>query len=91
MHVILDDGRIFTGYDAYRQLAWVLPATWLLLPILYLPPVRWVGWKAYRHIASHRHDAGCDVVPSSGKPTERPEKGTGESSPTLSERSVVQN
>ena len=23
-----EDGRVFTGFDAYRQLAWVLPATW---------------------------------------------------------------
>ena len=61
MHVVLEDGRVFTGYDAYRQLAWVLPATWLLLPILYLPPVRWIGWKVYRYVASHRHDAGCEV------------------------------
>ena len=62
MHVVLEDGRVFTGYDAYRQLAWVLPATWMLLPILYLPPVRWVGWKVYRYVASHRHDSGCDVT-----------------------------
>src|SRR5688572_18453615 len=61
MHVVLEDGRVFTGYDAYRQLAWVLPATWALLPVLYLPPVRWVGWKVYRYVASHRHDAGCEV------------------------------
>jgi predicted DCC family thiol-disulfide oxidoreductase YuxK len=63
MHVILEDGRVFTGYDAYRQLAWVLPATWALLPVLYLPPVRWLGWRVYRHVASHRHDAGCEVMP----------------------------
>ena len=67
MHVILDNGRVFTGFDAYRQLAWALPATWLLLPILYLPPVRWVGWRVYRYVASHRHDAGCDVPAAQGE------------------------
>jgi predicted DCC family thiol-disulfide oxidoreductase YuxK len=64
MHVIRSDGQTEKGYDAYRSLAWVLPATWVLLPILYLPPVRWLGWKIYRYVASHRHDAGCDVPPA---------------------------
>ena len=68
MHVIIDDGRVFTGYDAYRQLAWVLPALWVLLPVLYLPPVRWIGWKIYRYVASHRHDAGCEVPSVTGAP-----------------------
>ena len=90
MHVILDDGRVYTGYDAYRQLAWALPATWPLLPVLYLPPVRWVGWKVYRYVASHRHDGGCEVVSSSEHPIQRPEHGPVESSPVRSERSVVQ-
>jgi predicted DCC family thiol-disulfide oxidoreductase YuxK len=62
MHVVDEDGRVYKGFDAYRSLAWVLPATWVLVPILYLPPVRWLGWKVYRYVASHRHDAGCEVA-----------------------------
>ena len=86
MHVILDDGRVFRGYDAYRQIAWVLPAAWVLLPILYLPPVRWIGSKVYRYVATHRHDAGCEVpetqaneramgVPPVQKPSQRQARG----------------
>jgi predicted DCC family thiol-disulfide oxidoreductase YuxK len=54
MHVIRADGQITRGFDAYRSLVWVLPAMWLILPLLYLPPVRWLGRKIYRHIADNR-------------------------------------
>jgi predicted DCC family thiol-disulfide oxidoreductase YuxK len=76
MHVILEDGSVFRGYDAYRQLAWSLPATWVLLPVLYLPPVRWAGWKVYRYIASHRHDAGCESTPSEHNEVASPARST---------------
>jgi predicted DCC family thiol-disulfide oxidoreductase YuxK len=68
MHVVTESGQVYRGYDAYRSIAWSLPAAWVVLPILYLPPVRWIGWKVYRHIADHRHDAGCEIPPI-GQPT----------------------
>ena len=62
MHVVTERrGRVDTGYDAYRSIAWTLPAAWILLPLLYLPPVRWLGQRIYRHVAMHRHDAGCEI------------------------------
>jgi predicted DCC family thiol-disulfide oxidoreductase YuxK len=61
MHVVTQRGQVYRGYDAYRSLAWALPAMWIVLPILYLPPVRWIGWKVYRHVATHRYDAGCEL------------------------------
>lgn len=61
MHVVTPSGHIHRGYDGYRSLAWALPATWILLPTLYLPPVRLLGCKIYRHVATHRHDAGCEL------------------------------
>lgn len=54
MHVIRGDGRIEAGYDGYRMLAWVLPPLWLILPLLYLPPVRALGMKIYRKVADSR-------------------------------------
>jgi predicted DCC family thiol-disulfide oxidoreductase YuxK len=62
MHVIRSDGHILRGFDAYRSLAWVLPAMWPILPLLYLPPVRWMGWKIYRQIADNRRRA-CEIGP----------------------------
>ncbi len=62
MHAINErDGRVFRGYDAYRQIAWTVPALWLSLLFLYLPPVSWIGWKIYRYVATHRYDAGCAI------------------------------
>lgn len=54
MHVIRADGAIHPGYDGYRSLAWILPPLWPILPFLYLPPVRWLGWKIYRRVADNR-------------------------------------
>ncbi len=61
MHVIDRQGRIFVGFDAYRSLAWVLPLAWPVIPILYLPPVRWCGMKIYRYVADHRHSS-CKIA-----------------------------
>jgi predicted DCC family thiol-disulfide oxidoreductase YuxK len=59
MQVITADGRTFAGYDGWRSLAWVLPLLWPVLPVLYFPPVRWLGWKVYRRIADNRCTSGC--------------------------------
>src|SRR5450432_2965292 len=53
MHVITSDGRIYRGFDSYRSLAWVLPLLWPIVLLLYLPPVRWLGWRIYRHVADN--------------------------------------
>jgi predicted DCC family thiol-disulfide oxidoreductase YuxK len=61
MHVVTEDDRTYRGFDAYRSLAWVLPAMWLILPLLYLPPIRWIGWKIYRHVADNRHSCAYNA------------------------------
>ncbi|MDQ3346824.1 MAG: DUF393 domain-containing protein [Acidobacteriota bacterium] len=63
MHGIDRHGRVFTGFLTYRALAWVLPAGWLLLPVLYLPGVPWLGRRAFRAIADYRHGATRGVPP----------------------------
>lgn len=72
MHGIDPRGRVFTGFDTYRALAWMLPAGWLVLPLLYLPGVRWTGRRAFRAIADHRHDTVCgtrtDAAPAPNAP-----------------------
>jgi predicted DCC family thiol-disulfide oxidoreductase YuxK len=79
MHVITGGGAIYRGFDAYRSLAWTLPLCWPLLPILYLPPVPWVGRKIYRYVATHRHDDGCELPASSAAPRHRALRETVES------------
>ena len=61
IHVINSDGRTYCGFDAYRQLAWVVPLAWSILPVLYLPPVRWLGWRLYRNIADHQRFRSCPL------------------------------
>jgi predicted DCC family thiol-disulfide oxidoreductase YuxK len=59
MHGIDPDGRIYTGFDTYRALGWILPLGWTVLPLLYLPPVSWLGRRIYRAIAAGRHRTTC--------------------------------
>jgi predicted DCC family thiol-disulfide oxidoreductase YuxK len=47
-------GRQYAGFDAFRAMAWRLPATWLIAPFLYLPGVPWLGRRVYRWIATNR-------------------------------------
>jgi predicted DCC family thiol-disulfide oxidoreductase YuxK len=65
MHVIDVDGQITTAFYAYRSLAWVLPAAWVVLPLLYLPGIPWIGSRVYAYIASRRSRA-CAYSPGAG-------------------------
>jgi predicted DCC family thiol-disulfide oxidoreductase YuxK len=51
MHVLRPDGRAERGFDAYRVLARALPVTWAIVPILYVPGVRWIGQAVYKSVA----------------------------------------
>ncbi len=46
--------RAFPGFYAFRQIAWRLPATWLLVPFLYIPGIPWLGERAYAWVVKHR-------------------------------------
>jgi predicted DCC family thiol-disulfide oxidoreductase YuxK len=52
----VDGGRVYSGFAAYRALAWSLPIGWILLPLLYLPGTRGIGDAVYRRVAERRHD-----------------------------------
>jgi len=55
LHLMTPGGQVFTGFLAFRWLAWRLPALWLIAPFLYLPGARPLGERLYRWIALHRH------------------------------------
>ncbi len=65
MHVIASDG-VYTGFEAYRRMARVLPLIWLVLPLLYLPPVPWFGRRIYARVAHSRLLNGCPIPERSG-------------------------
>ncbi len=55
MYVLTPNGKLFGGFFAFRQLAWIMPMLFPLLFILYLPFMDWTGSAAYRWIAGHRY------------------------------------
>jgi predicted DCC family thiol-disulfide oxidoreductase YuxK len=63
MHGIDPKEKVYTGFDTYRALGWILPLGWIALPLLYLPPVSWLGRRIYRAIAAGRHRTACALAP----------------------------
>lgn len=56
MHVVTPDRRrVYAGFSAFRWIAWRLPATLIIAPLLYLPGIPWLGNRVYRWIARHRY------------------------------------
>lgn len=54
MHVRKHDGSFTSGFFAFRTILGVLPLTFILQPLLFLPFVPTFGEKVYRYIASRR-------------------------------------
>ncbi|HEX8004621.1 MAG TPA: DCC1-like thiol-disulfide oxidoreductase family protein [Mycobacteriales bacterium] len=56
----VEDGRVTTGFEAYRRIVRRYPLLWPALPLLHLPPVAALGRRVYRHVADTR---ACAVAP----------------------------
>jgi predicted DCC family thiol-disulfide oxidoreductase YuxK len=57
MHLVTPDRkRAYSGFRAFRWMAWRMPLTWGIAPLLYLPGVPWLGRKAYLWVARNRYD-----------------------------------
>lgn len=68
--LLLGDGRVLRGADAYR---WVLRQQWWSWPlwlVAAVPPGRWLFNGIYRVVADHRHQisAVCHLPPKGGRP-----------------------
>jgi predicted DCC family thiol-disulfide oxidoreductase YuxK len=55
IHVIGSDGALYTGYDGVRYMARFAPLLAWLAPLLYLPPIAWLGRRVYAWIARRRY------------------------------------
>jgi predicted DCC family thiol-disulfide oxidoreductase YuxK/uncharacterized membrane protein YphA (DoxX/SURF4 family) len=76
MH-LRDGDEVFRGYHAYRRLAWRVPPLWPVLPLLYLPPVKYVGSRIYGRVAWSRScsSQAAQAAPAGrGGPERRPRR-----------------
>ena len=55
LHFITPDGRIYGGFLALRQIAWIMPMLYPLLFVMYLPTASKIGSRLYRWIAKNRY------------------------------------
>jgi predicted DCC family thiol-disulfide oxidoreductase YuxK len=49
------DGKWHGGFDAYRAMAKQMPAFWVILPILFVPPAPAIGRRLYSRVAGRRY------------------------------------
>lgn len=68
--ILLADGRLLRGADAYR---WLLRRRWWTLPawlVAAAPPTRWLFDLAYRLVARNRHrlSTACRLRPAAARP-----------------------
>jgi predicted DCC family thiol-disulfide oxidoreductase YuxK len=55
MHLLTPDRkRVHAGFGAFRWIAWRLPLTVPLAPLLYVPGIPWLGSKVYHWVAKNR-------------------------------------
>ena len=74
-YAVRPNGKQFAGFDAFRQVAWNLPATALLAPLLYLPGVPQLGRRAYTWIKDNR--SRLPVAPRYKAKAEKPREMAG--------------
>jgi predicted DCC family thiol-disulfide oxidoreductase YuxK len=53
MHTVVGQ-KTWKGFAAYRVLFYRMPIFWLILPLLYLPPISAIGSVVYRRVADSR-------------------------------------
>ncbi len=59
MHIV-EGEKLWKGYEAYQRISLHLPLLWILVPVLYFPPIRWIGLRVYRRVADSR---ACAITP----------------------------
>ena len=53
-YAVRPDGRQYAGFDAFRQVSWLLPVTAFFTPLLYIPPVPQIGRRTYAWVKDNR-------------------------------------
>ncbi|HSR17202.1 MAG TPA: DUF393 domain-containing protein, partial [Ignavibacteriaceae bacterium] len=61
MHLISPKGKTYYGFYAFQKLSMLLPAMWVLVPILYFPFVDKAGSFIYDKIAKNRKTIKCNI------------------------------
>ena len=52
--LLVRDGRVYGGFDAYRQMSLMMPLMWLTAPAMWLPGASHVGRAIYAWVARNR-------------------------------------
>jgi predicted DCC family thiol-disulfide oxidoreductase YuxK len=59
MFAVRDDGKLFRGFFAFREMVRASPWAWVLLPLFHAPGAAWIGPRIYAWVARHRPRMGC--------------------------------
>ena len=66
MLVVMQDGRVRSGFFAVREICTRVPALWVLVPLAFAPGMAWLGPRVYVWVAANRvrrlcEGEGCEV------------------------------
>jgi predicted DCC family thiol-disulfide oxidoreductase YuxK len=95
MFVLTPEGRLYRGYNAWRRIAGLLPLTFLVTFMLYIPPIPQIGRAVYAWIAKHRYswfhckDETCRIDLNPPAPSPYNTEGWQETLAAARERNVV--
>jgi predicted DCC family thiol-disulfide oxidoreductase YuxK len=73
MHLVTPNRkRSYAGFAAFRWMAWRMPLSCGIAPLLYLPGARWCGNKVYKWVARNRYNLvpckdGVCTIPRPGE------------------------
>jgi hypothetical protein len=67
MWVVTWRGEVLAGFEAWRSILRVLPLTWLPALLMHVPPIPFIGRKAYAFVAARR-PMTCKLQPPAPKP-----------------------
>jgi predicted DCC family thiol-disulfide oxidoreductase YuxK len=52
--LLVRDGKVYGGFDAYRQMSAMMPLLWPIVPLMWLPGVSHIGRAIYKWVAARR-------------------------------------
>ena len=52
--LLVRDGKVYGGFDAYRQMSAMMPLLWPVAPLMWLPGVSHIGRSIYKYVAARR-------------------------------------
>ncbi len=59
IHLISSDGKLYSGYFAFKYISKILPIFWMFYLLSFIPGTTFLGQRVYKLVSDNRHLLGC--------------------------------